>query len=96
MGSEIRIKLLNPTSLLDFHPLEFRSPLLVPVMSITEHLEMMKLTQACISKGILKIHPSMEELIISLKSAHNKRFSQIDISGLLCGILIVMGCKKRE
>jgi hypothetical protein len=33
---------------------------------------MMKLTQASISKGILKIHPSMEEVIISLKSAQNK------------------------
>ena len=32
----------------------------------------MKLTQACISKGILKIHPSMEEIIISLKITQNK------------------------
>lgn len=44
----------------------------VPVMFNNEHLEMMKLTQACISKGILKIHPSMGEIIISLKSAKNK------------------------
>ena len=25
-----------------------------------EHLEMMKLKQACVSKGILKIHPKFE------------------------------------
>jgi hypothetical protein len=33
---------------------------------------MTKLTQACISKGILKIHPSIKEVIIPLKSAQNK------------------------
>jgi hypothetical protein len=33
---------------------------------------MMKLPQACIRKGILKIHPTMEGVIIALKSAQNK------------------------
>lgn len=32
----------------------------------------MKLTQSCISKGILKIHPKYEDVIIALKSAQNK------------------------
>ena len=48
------------------------SHLIVHVVFNKEHLEMMKLTQACISKGILKIHPSMEEIIISLKITQNK------------------------
>jgi hypothetical protein len=33
---------------------------------------MMQTPQSCISKNILRIHPSMEELIVSLKSAKNK------------------------
>lgn len=63
---------MKPEVLDRFKYTECRSPLIVPAMFSKEHLEMMKLTQSCISKGILKIHPSMEEVIISLKSAQNK------------------------
>jgi hypothetical protein len=33
---------------------------------------MMQTLLSCVNKGILKIHPSMGEIIISLKSAKNK------------------------
>ena len=33
---------------------------------------MMQTLQSCVSKGILKILPSMEQFVISLKSAKNK------------------------
>ena len=33
---------------------------------------MMQLTQKCLSKGVLKIHPKFEDIIIALKSAQNK------------------------
>jgi hypothetical protein len=49
-----------------------RSPLIVPVAFNKEHLDIMKTTQSCVSKGILKIHPKLEEVIIALKSAQNK------------------------
>lgn len=71
-GEYGRYESLDPEVLNRFKYTEFRSPLIVPVMFNKEHLEMMKLTQSCISKGILKIHPSYEEVIISLKSAQNK------------------------
>jgi len=71
-GEYGRYESLDPEVLNRFKYTECRSPLIVPVMFSKEHLEMMKLTQNCISKGILKIHPSFEEVIISLKSAQNK------------------------
>jgi hypothetical protein len=46
--------------------------LIVTVTLDKEQLEMMKLTLACISKLILRIHPKFEEVIISFISAQNK------------------------
>lgn len=71
-GEYGRYETLDSKVLNRFKCTECRSPLIVPATFNKEYLEMMKLTQACISKGILKIHPSMEEVIISLKSAKNK------------------------
>jgi hypothetical protein len=63
---------LRPEVLERFKYSSCKSPLIVPVAFNKDHLDMMKMTQSCISKGILKIHPKFEEVIIALKSAQNK------------------------
>lgn len=63
---------LKPEVLNRFKYTECESPLIVPVPFNTEGNEMLRIIQSCISKGILKIHPSFEDIIISLKSAQNK------------------------
>jgi hypothetical protein len=63
---------LDPKILDRFRYTECRTPLIVPVPFNKEGDNMMQTLQSCISKNILRLHPSHEELIISLKSAKNK------------------------
>ena len=51
---------------------ECRALLIVPIEFNKEHANMMQMLQSCVSKNLLRIHPSLEEVITSLKSAKNK------------------------
>jgi hypothetical protein len=46
-----------------------RAPLVVPIPFSTEHENMLRLLQTFISTNKLRIHPSMEEVTVSLKSS---------------------------
>jgi hypothetical protein len=46
-----------------------RSPLIVPIPFNKEHENMMRMLQTFVNSSKLLIHPSMEDIIISLKSA---------------------------
>ena len=63
---------LKPEILERFTYTECRSPLIGPVPFDKEGDYMMRMLQSCVSKNLLRIHPSMEELTVSLKSAKNK------------------------
>lgn len=49
-----------------------RASLIVPIPFNQEHENMLRLLQTFVSTNKLMIHPTMEEVIISLKSAKNK------------------------
>ena len=71
-GEYQRFEILDPKILDRFKHTECRSPLIVPVPFNMEGDNMMQTLQSCVSKNILRIHPSMEEVITSLKSAQSK------------------------
>jgi hypothetical protein len=71
-GEYQRFEILKEDILNRFKYTECRSPLIVPVPFNKDHVAMMQTLQSCVSKNILRIHPSYEELIVSLRSAKNK------------------------
>ena len=69
MGEYQAFEKLDPNILNRFKYTEYRNPLIASVAFNIEHLDIMKITQTCVSKGILKIDHKFEEVIIALKNA---------------------------
>ena len=69
---EQKYEKLDPKILDRFRYTECRSPLIVPVSFNKEGENMIRMLQNCMSKNILRIHLSMEELYTSLMSARPK------------------------
>lgn len=63
---------LDPKVLDRFKYTECSSPIIVPVAFNKEGDNMMHTLQSVVSKNILRVHPTQEQVIISLKLAKNK------------------------